>query len=342
MFNIFQDIFNYFQFKKIEKNTRIGFFSENNFIYEYLEPFIKNKLKKHKIIIISFQKLEKTYLDKSNIFLFKTKIIQELVFLTLKLKYLYSSTPDLNYTIFKKSKFSNCKYIYLSHTPVSMTLIYKANSFNHFNAIQVTNDYQYKEMIEIKEKNNLKIKIFKSKYLFVREQQKKISSKKFKYDVLVAPSWNSNFYKTDCHSILINLLKKKGLSFKFRPHPMSYKKEEISKKNLKDLNVVVDEDRIISFQNYNFIISDWSGIFIEYSLIYKKKAFLINTPKKMVNKNYDIFDNKPIEITLRNILGESYEINEIPKLVDSLCDQKNSQNNSNDENFKQILDENFY
>jgi len=29
-------------------------------------------------------------------------------------------------------------------------------------------------------------------------------------------------------------------------------------------------------------------------------------------------------------------------LVDSLCDQKNSQNNSNDENFKQILDENFY
>ena len=62
----------------------------------------------------------------------------------------------------------------------------------------------------------------------------------------------------------------------------------------------------------------------------------------MVNKNYDIFDNKPIEITLRNILGESYEINEIPKLVDSLCDQKNSQNNSNDENFKQILDENFY
>ena len=150
MFSLFKDISNFIKFKKNEKNVNIGFFSENNFIYEYLEPYIINKLKRHKIIIISFEDLSKEYLENSDVYVFKTKIMQELVFLTLKLKYLYSSTPDLDYTIFKRSKFSSCKYIYLSHTPVSMTLIYRSHSFDSFDAVQVTNKYQYKEMLEIK------------------------------------------------------------------------------------------------------------------------------------------------------------------------------------------------
>ena len=96
------------------------------------------------------------------------------------------------------------------------------------------------------------------------------------------------------------------------------KKKEITKKELEEYKVLFDSDKIINFQKYNFIISDWSGIFIEYSLIYRKKAFLINTPKKIVNNNYDKYENKPIEITLRHVLGESYEIDDIPKLIDRL------------------------
>ena len=134
MFTLIKDIVSFINLKKNTKEIRVGFFSENNFIYEYLEPYILNKLKKHKILVISFEDLSKEYLNKKNVFIFKTKLIQELVFLTLKLKYLYSSTPDLGYTIFKRTKFSSCKYIYLSHTPVSMTLIYRPNSFSNFGA----------------------------------------------------------------------------------------------------------------------------------------------------------------------------------------------------------------
>ena len=223
-----------------------------------------------------------------------------------------------------------------------MTLIYRSHSFDSFDAVQVTNKYQYKEMLEIKKKNNLKTKIFKSRYLFVTEQKKKILSTKFEYDVLIAPSWNSNFYNTGCHVKLIDLLKKRNFHFKFRPHPMSYKKKEITKKELEEYKVLFDSDKIINFQKYNFIISDWSGIFIEYSLIYRKKAFLINTPKKIVNNNYDKYENKPIEITLRHVLGESYEIDDIPKLIDRLNYLKETKKNSADDRFNQILDNNFY
>lgn len=342
MFTLIKDIVSFINLKKNTKEIRVGFFSENNFIYEYLEPYILNKLKKHKILVISFEDLSKEYLNKKNVFVFKTKLIQELVFLTLKLKYLYSSTPDLGYTIFKRTKFSSCKYIYLSHTPVSMTLIYRPNSFSNFDAVQVTNEYQFKEMNEIKGKNNLKIKIFKSKYLFVKQQQKKISTKKSEYDVLIAPSWNSNFYNTGCHIKLIELLKKKNLSYRLRPHPMSYKKKEIDKKELEEKDVLFDNDKLINFKKFKFIISDWSGIFIEYSLIFRKKAFLINTPKKMVNNDYDKYKNKPIEITMRDTLGESYEIDNIPQLIDRLYNLKKEQTNSEDKKFNQIIDNNFY
>ena len=342
MIKILKDIYNFIRLKKNEKKFKLGFFSESNFIYEYLEPYILNKISKQKILILSFEELDKSYLDKESVFVFKTKIFQELVFLTLKLKYLYSSTPDLNFTIFKKSKFSNCKYIYLSHTPVSMTLIYRKNSFDHFDAVQVTNEYQYKEMKEIIIKNNLKTKVFKSRYLFIKKQEEKILSKNFQWDLIIAPSWNSSFYKTKCHILLNNLLKEKNLSFKLRPHPMSYKKGEITKKELVNLDINVDDDPIIDFQKYNFLISDWSGIFIEYSLIFKKKAFLINTPKKMVNKNYDNFENKPIEITLRNILGNSYDISAISNIIEEINDLKKSSNVNLDSQFNEILKNKFY
>ena len=48
--NFFKDLMTFFRYKKNEKNFTIGFFSESNFIYNYLEPYIKNKIKKKNLI----------------------------------------------------------------------------------------------------------------------------------------------------------------------------------------------------------------------------------------------------------------------------------------------------
>ena len=300
-------------------------------------------MKKHKILILSFEDINRDYLNLKNVFIFKTKLFQEIIFLTLNLKYLYSSTPDLNFTIFKKSKFSKCKYIYLSHTPVSMNLIYRKNAFDHFDAVQATSVYQYKEMKEIIKKRNLKTKVFKSEYLFVKKQITKIKSSNFETDLLIAPSWNSNFYITNCHLILNKLLKEYKISFKLRPHPLSFKKKEISLSELKKENIPVDNLKYIDFQKYNFLISDWSGIFIEYALIFRRRAFLINTPKKIVNKEYFKHENKPIEISLRNTLARSFEISEIPEIIKEILSQKNLQKNKDSNNeIDKIIKSNFY
>jgi len=343
LIRLFIDLYNFIRLKRSKTVFRIGFFSENNFIYEYLEPYILRKMKQHKILILSFEDINRDYLNLKNVFIFKTKLFQEIVFLTLNLKYLYSSTPDLNFTIFKKSKFSKCKYIYLSHTPVSMNLIYRKNAFDHFDAVQATSVYQYKEMKEIIKKRNLKTKVFKSEYLFVKKQITKIKSGNFETDLLIAPSWNSNFYKTNCHLILNKLLKEYKISFKLRPHPISFKKKEISLSELKKENIPVDNLKYIDFQKYDFLISDWSGIFIEYALIFRRRAFLINTPKKIVNREYFKLENKPIEISLRNTLARSFEISEIPEIIKEILSQKNLQKNKDSNNeIDKIIKSNFY
>ena len=223
-----------------------------------------------------------------------------------------------------------------------MNLIYSLNAFDHFDAVQVISDYQYNEMIEIKKKRKLKLKIFKSKYLFIEKKIQILQKNKFSTDILIAPSWNSNFYSSKCHLILNEKLKNKGVTFKLRPHPMSFKNGETSLSELKKEEIQIDRDIFLNFQNYNFLISDWSGIFIEYALIFKKKAFLINTPKKMVNENYLIYENEPIEISLRNVFAKNFEIDKIPQMVEEIIIQKNSNESPQNEEIKKIIKNKFY
>ena len=96
MIKFIKDIYNFCRLKKNESSYKIGFFSENNFIFEYLEPYILNKLKKTKVLILSFEKIEISTIDKNAIFVFHTNFFRELVFLTIRLKFLYSSTPLLS------------------------------------------------------------------------------------------------------------------------------------------------------------------------------------------------------------------------------------------------------
>ena len=346
MINFLEDIYSYFKLKQKETNYRIGFFCENNYIYEYLEPYIEKKKVREKILIISFQKISKNEIDKSSLFVFHTNFFRELVFLTLRLKFLYSSTPDLNKTIFKKSKFSNCKYIYLHHTPVSLTLIYNKNAFDSFDAIQIINKFQLKEIKEISKKNNINIKKFKSKYLFINKQIDNNKKQVAETDLLIAPSWNSSFYKLNCHVLLSEYLKKSTLTYKLRPHPMSYKKNEITKSEIEKLNIQIDNETFLDLSKYKFLITDWSGIFIEFALTFKRKSFLINTPKKIVNKNYLNYENEPIEISLRNILGKTYEIKSIQNIIEEIKVLKNNLESMKylpeDEGVKKIINQNFY
>lgn len=340
MINLFKDIYNYFLLY-FSKN-KVGFFCENKNIYEYLKPYINNKSKKIKIDLILFHDIN---IENTNIsrFIFRTSLIKQLAFLTLNLKYLYSSTPDFDKNIFKRSKTSKCKYIYLQHSMASMTMIYNDGAFNNFDAVQAVTNYQFEEIKEIKNINDLKLKPFKSSYLFLKYKTKN-TKKRFYKKVLIAPSWNTDFYKLKCHIILNKFFTQYKISFDLRPHPMSLTKSEISLKELENLNIPYNLKYDLDFFDYDYLISDWSGIFIEFALATGKRPLLINTPKKILNKYYKIYTNPPAEIKLRKVLAEEFTINDIKNLTDTLLEKLRNDkiNNSNNKIFELYNNNNFY
>ena len=84
---------------------------------------------------------------------------------------------------------------------------------------------------------------------------------------------------------------------------MSFKKGEITNDEIIKMGITLDNSKLVNFNEFNFLISDWSGIFIEFALVNKRKSFLINTEKKRNNFNYERYINKPIEISKRELFG---------------------------------------
>ena len=127
---------------------------------------------------------------------------------------------------------------------------------------------------------------------------------------------------------------------------MSLIKNETSINDLEKLGIPIDKLNFLNLYKYRFLITDWSGIFIEFALIFKRKSFLINTPKKIHNQSYLNYSNKPIEISLRNVFAKTYEIQNIQNIVKEIEILKNEikeiNNISEDENIKKIISENFY
>ena len=313
MINLFKDIANFSKLKNLDKNIKYCFFVENKFIFNYLEPYIKKK-NSEKTIIVSFTDLE---LENGYKYLiFKTFFFQSLFFLFHTFKYFITSTPDLDENFYyKKSKFNKTKYIYIQHSPLSLTKIYQEKAFINFDLVHVVNLFQEKEIKKIRNIYDKNIKIYKSPYLFLKNIKTNDYTKKDKKKVLIAPTWSTNFFKLNIHEKIFELLKKENIEFTFRPHPMSIKMNEISSDEIKKKNIDLDLRSKINFADYTDLISDWSGIFVEFALIKKKFPILINNDQKIRNKNENFYKELPIEIFARDKIANQVKTDDLEEII---------------------------
>ena len=122
---------------------------------------------------------------------------------------------------------------------------------------------------------------------------------------------------------------------------MSLKNNEFS---LSDLNTQVDKIDLspnFDFNNYSDLITDWSGIYLEFLIIKRKKPILINTKMKIRNLNYEKFSMKPIELELRDSLTFQFEINQLDKLSSHIINNMYDNKISTSEFSDKVLS-NFY
>ena len=128
----------------------------------------------------------------------------------------------------------------------------------------------------------------------------------------------------DFEEILNNLLNC-GYKVRFRPHPETIKRSEklmmSYKENFKHKNFIFDDnsENIEAMKNAKCLITDNSGISIEYMMLFKKPVIYYSDFDKVHNESFDMFKGlTPIEDTIKDKFGyefNKHELNEIEKVI---------------------------
>ena len=85
----------------------------------------------------------------------------------------------------------------------------------------------------------------------------------------------------------------------------------------KNPNFVLERG-IIPFDSLNnslCIISDWSGISLEYAFTFERPVIFIDVPKKVLNPNSSDIVLEPIEISIRNKIGNIVSPNNLEEIL---------------------------
>ena len=329
-----------FRYLSIEKEDKhITFYSEGKQYWICYKGIIDELLKsKYKIYFISSD-LDDPGLHYSNdiqTFSIDEKYQRLMLFKNLNTKILITTMPDLdNFPDFPKCNKTD-HYIYCLHSLMSTHFAYNEGAFDNFDIIFCCGDYQIKEIRKTEAIYNLKPKIlFKhgySKLDYLLNDAKKNEQLEFEPYVLFAPGWNG------AHSLVengkaieyISKVIEQGYKLYFKPHPESLKRSKLEINNI--IREFCNDKRFVFFDDIlsvniilhaKYLITDWSGIAIEYAFATGNYVLYIDGPQKSVNKNGDRLEMKAFEASIRKKIGYIWDGSKMISEYDNKKDIKN-------------------
>ena len=250
--------------------------------------------------------------------------------------------PELGISFIKKSKIHPVHYIYMFHAIASTHLVYKKNAFDNYDSIFCIGNFQVNEIKSREKLYNLNTKnLIITGYSHLDNLMEKYSSKKQfptnnPIQVLIAPSWSDDgLFETIIEETILILL---NVNFKviLRPHPMTQKKSKKKINNLRqkfisNKNFIIEENipNFDSFLKSDIMITDWSGAAIEYAFTLERPVLFIDVPKKIHNPDYEKIPQIPIEISIRDKIGEIISPSNmqiLPSKIRDLCQNNHMKN----------------
>ena len=334
------------RFKKLDKKDRsIVFYLESESDFIFFKPVVEKLTQEYdtKICYVTSSKMD-PMLSSNNKNILPFYIGDGMAcsnfFINLKATIIVMTMPDLETFHIKRSKVYPVHYVYIFHSLVSTHYVYKKNAFDNFDTMFCTGNYQIIEIQERERKFNLnKKKLVRHGYgrldTLINERQsasvgKNVSNNKV---VLIAPSWGPNGLIETKGQEIVHILLDSGFNVILRPHPMTIKKsnkiiQKIEKEFKDNLNFKLETDirNTESFFLCDCMISDWSGVAIEYAFAFEKPIFYIDTPQKINNPECDQIDLVPLEEKLRSQIGEVISLSELSLIPSKINQFLQSQN----------------
>ena len=347
---------NYYIFKKIVHLRNIKpkylFYSEDKKYQKYAYLLIEALVKRHpqEIYYISSEiddNIRK--LEVKNIFIGKGLMLN-IFFSIIRAQNIFLTLTDLDNHAVTKNKNVD-KYIYYFHAPVSTTKNYTATAFDNYDTILCNGDYHLNEIRKRESIKKIKKKeLIKTGYFYFDYLNSRMNKKIKANEVLIAPSWNyncKNFINENIEEIIQSVLDR-GYNVKFRPHPESFKRSILTINTLRNkfLNekFILDEttENIDSMENAKCLITDSSGIAIEFVLLFKKPTLYFEDGDKIHNTEFNNYkDLITIDQKVKETFGYTFKKEDIKNLY-SLIDKSIIEFTNKENEIQNFIDKNFY
>jgi hypothetical protein len=255
-------------------------------------------------------------------------------FLTLKAKIMIMDMPDLNSFHIKRSMVFPVHYVYLFHSMFSTHSYLRKSAIDNYDTIFCVGQHHVDEIketekiYELKPKKLLKYGYGRLDTLINEKEQYSEKTNTSENLILIVPSYGNKNLLEMCGIELIDNLLKSNFKVLLRPHFRTLKDStkiitKIKEKFSENSDFIFHTGIIPSnlFHNSRCMISDWSGIGLEYAFTFERPVIFIDVPKKNMNPNFKDIKLEPIEISIRNKVGHVVlpnQFEEITKILNNL------------------------
>ena len=278
---------------KIETNVKeIPFviFSDDKRYWNIFEPICREMDKRGKDIVYltaspddpalknEFEHVKTEFIGKEN------KAFAKLNFLNAKI--LLSTTPGLGVYQWKRSKGVRF-YIHMLHAASEATL-YRMFGIDYYDAILLSGEYQEKDIRYLEDIRNLPAKeLVRVGIPYMDEMVKRLEEEKISEDhprtVLLAPTWGPSGIFSVYGETIIEKILETGYHLIIRPHPQSFASEKEMMEKLmnkfpetEQLEWNRDTDNFEVLSRSDILISDFSGVIFDFSLVFDKPIIYTN------------------------------------------------------------------
>ena len=307
-------------------NKHLVFYSEKNGFWKYYADIIEQLLRRTNLKIhyitndpddAIFERakteprLVPYYIGQRKLVLTLMKMDAEIVVMT---------TPDLDNFQLKRSYVKkDVEYIYTPHDMMSVHMGFRKGAMDHFDTVLCSGPRQIDEIRATERVYGLPAKnLIPCGYVLLDDLRRdfKPGEKGDKPRILIAPSWQEDNLLDSVIDDLLSELLGQGYRITVRPHPEYVKRYRLRLDQLIERYAGADPDELTfetdftsnrSIWESDLLVTDWSGISVEYSYTTERPCLFINTKIKCLNPEWEKIGLTPLEISLRDEIGVSLE-----------------------------------
>lgn len=214
----------------------------------------------------------------------------------LKATVLVSTTPGLDVYQWKRSK--DVKYyVHLPHMANDISS-YRMFGVDYYDAVLLSGQYQVQELRDLEQLRGLpekQVELVGIPYMDEMDRrlvQSAPCEKTEQPTVLLAPSWGTEAILSKFGSAIIDKLLQTGYHLVIRPHPQSFTSEKevlddlmARYPNSERLEWNRDTDNFEVLRRSDILISDFSGVIFDFTLVYDKPVIYTET-----EFDYSVYD----------------------------------------------------